>query len=307
MKNERELEAGLFQMPMNDYLTLDALSSHLCHMLLTRSPAHARYEQAHPTGANGAMDLGTIAHQMLLEGSDSMIEIVDAPDWRTKHAREARETARQEGKTPILADDMAEVRSMVEVARAYLASSEIAGVLEQGKPEQTLLWEEGGIGKPRRGGTWCKARPDWLANDFRTMIHFKTTQGRANPEWFSSRMVDMGYDMAAAFYTRGVQYVCGVTPSRLLSVFLVQESSAPYACSLIGLAPSLMELAVVKVEHALQVWGTCLAEWRWPAYPVEICYTEARPWQITQMAEKALAWGDYETFERITELTGGRP
>ena len=293
------LDVGIYpQMPMEEYLALDALSSSLCHTLLTRSPAHARYEQLHHTVANAAMDLGTVVHRVLLEGHENGIALVEADNWRTKAAQTARDEARGAGKVPLLAMAMDEVRAMVEVAYRFIQTTELDGMFDRGKPEQTLLWREQDVP--------CKVRPDWLADDFRILVHYKTTQGSANPDSFISRMVDMGYDVAAAFYARGVQQVCGVVPSQLLTVFLVQEAEPPYACSLLGLAPSLMEIAVVKVERALHVWATCLAEQRWPAYPVQICYAEARPWQITQMAEKALQWGDYESYERITELAGGR-
>ena len=290
--------AEITTISMAEYLALDALSSSACHTLLTRSPAHAYEKRFHPAVATSAMDLGTVVHRVLLERNENGISLVEADDWRTKVARQARDEAHEAGQIPLLAKAVDEVRAMVDVADTFIQTSELAGIFDRGKPEQTLLWCEGAVR--------CKARPDWLDNDLHTLVHFKTTQGSANPESFVSRMVDMGYDVAAAFYARGMQQVCGVLPSQLLTAFLVQETEPPYACALIGLAPSLMEIAVVKVEHALHVWETCLAEQRWPAYPVQICYAEARPWQITQMAEKALSWNDYDAYERITELAGGR-
>ena len=152
---------------------------------------------------------------------------------------------------------------------------------------------------------WCKARPDWLTDEPRTIVHFKTTSHSANPESFSAHMVDMGYDVAGAFYARGGTKVFGIEPSRILTVFLVQETEQPYACALISLAPCLMEIATLKVEQAIHDWAKARAADFWPAYPTRICYAEARPWQITQAAEQALAREDYESYERITEVSGG--
>ena len=291
------LQAGQSQMPIDDYLALDALSSGICHTLLTRSPAHARYQQMHPKVSTGAMDLGTVVHRVLLEGHEEGIVLVEADDWRTKAAREARDNAHATGQIPLLAKAMEEVRDMVEVARAYIASSEIAGIFVRGHPEQTLLWQEGTV--------WCKARPDWMADDHHAIVHVKTTGRSANPEGFSAHMSDMGYDVAAAFYARGLQKVFGLVPSQLLTVFLLQETEPPYACSLIGLSPAMHEIAAAKVTHALEIWRDCLTTQHWPAYPTQMHLAEPRPWQINQMADQALAWHDTELYEQMIEIAGG--
>ena len=293
------LQAGQSQMPIEDYLALDALSSGVCHTLLTQSAAHARYEQLHPRVSTGAMDLGTVVHRVLLEGHEDGIVLVEAEDWRTKVAREARDEAHATGQIPLLAKAIEEVRDMVEVARAYIASSELAGIFARGKPEQTLLWQEDTL--------WCKARPDWLTHDWRTIIHYKTTGRSANPEAFASHMVDMGYDLAAAFYAQGLTAVSTVHAFDVKSVFLVQETEPPYACSLVGLSPGLMELGMLKAERAIKVWRQCLLSGDWPAYPTEVCYAEPKPWHMNQMADNALAWHDTELYERVIEIRGGLP
>lgn len=292
------MEPGTYTISMDEYLMLDALSSGLCHTLLSQSPAHARFQQLNPTQANGAMDVGTVVHRLLLEGSEDGIALVDAKDWRTKAAREARDEARARGQTAILGDDMGEIRAMAETARSYIASSELRGIFTHGYPEQTIVWQEGSL--------LCKARPDWLTHDRKTILHFKTTQGSAQPESFiRGPLISMGYDVAAAFYERGLIALDGYQRQPLRSVFLVQECSAPYACSLIALAPSMQEIAIGKVEHALKVWRECMTLRLWPSYPRQICYAEPRPWQVSQAAERALSWGDEELYERLSEIAGG--
>ena len=283
---------------MQDYLALDALSSGLCHTLLSQSPAHARYRQLHPMASTPAMDLGTVAHQLLLEGNENRVVLVEAKDWRKKAAREGREAAYAAGRLPLLAETMGEVRVMADVAERFIQTSEIAWAFAHGDPEMTLVWDEGGI--------CCKARPDWLSESMGVVVHFKTTGRSANPESFSSHLVEMGYDLAAAFYERGLRNVTGQDPSRVSSYFLVQETAQPYACSLVGLAPSLMEIATVKVEHAIQVWTQCITAQHWPGYPTRTCHIEARSWQITQAAENALGWNDHEAYDRLIELGGGQ-
>ena len=288
--------AGIMTISMPEYLALDALSSSACHTLLSRSPAHACYDREHPHTST-MMDVGTVAHQVLLEGSEVNISVVEANDWRTKAAREAREIARLEHKTPILTSMMDEVRCMVEAAWHYIRRSDIAEVMKHGAPERTLIWQEDDL--------WCKARPDWLTHDWRTIIHYKTTGRSANPEAFASHMVDMGYDLAAAFYAQGLAAVSTVHAFDVKSVFLLQETEPPYACSLVGLSPGLMELGMLKAERAIKVWRQCLLSGDWPAYPTEVCYAEPKPWHMNQMADNALAWHDTELYERVIEIRGG--
>ena len=283
---------------MQDYLDLDAMSSGLCHTLLSQSPAHARYRQLHPTASTPAMDLGTVAHQLLLEGNENRVVLVDADDWRTKAAREGREAAYAAGRLPLLAKTMAEVRIMADVADTFIQTSEISRIFAHGFPEMTFVWHEGDVR--------CKARPDWISASMEVIVHFKTTGRSANPESFGSHLVEMGYDLAAAFYDRGLRNITGQDPSGISSYFLVQETAAPYACSLLGLAPSLMEIAMVKVEHAIQVWTQCVTAQHWPGYPTRTCHIEARSWQITQAAENAIGWNDHEAYERLIELGGGQ-
>ena len=81
------------QMSMSEYLSLDALSSGVCHTLLTESPYHARFKQENPGAPSSVSDMGIAIHDGLLEGVDRIVAI-DADDWRTKAAKEARDAAR---------------------------------------------------------------------------------------------------------------------------------------------------------------------------------------------------------------------
>ena len=287
---------SIVEIKMDEYLAIDALSSGVCHTLLSQSPAHARYSQTHHHELSTAMDLGTIAHQVLLEGSEDRIAVVDAEDWRTKAAREARDLARLRGATPILEKDMGRVREMAEMAREYIAASEIAEIFKRGKPEQTMLWEENGVA--------CKARPDWLADDNSVIVHFKTVGRSAEPGSFIyGTMTSMGYDIALAFYERGMRAIAGYG-SPLRSMILAQETAQPYACSLVALSTAWMEMASVKVERGISLWSECLHSGQWPAYSSRICYAEPRSWQLTQAAEDALGREDHAGYERMLDIAG---
>ena len=260
-------------------MQLPALSSHIAHALITRSPLHAWF--MHPKlnpdyreEEKAAFDLGTAAHAVFLEGAESRLGIVEADDWRTKAAKETRDSLRASGKIPMLARQAAQVKNMVRVAREYVAGSEIAGIFERGKPEVELRWEDGKIP--------CRGRLDFLADDSATIIDYKTT-GNAEPNYFGERLAPaMGYDLQAAFYLRGVQR------TRLRNarfIWLVQEVDPPYACSLVAMTPQMEDYAERKREYAVTLWAKCLHEDRWNGYPKQIAYVELPAYAAARVDE----------------------
>lgn len=291
------MKPGIHQISMSEYLALKALSSGLCHTLLTYSPYHAKWEQDNrPDDPSIESDIGTAIHEALLEGRDRIVEI-EADDWRSKAAREARDAVRAAGKIPMLARTAALIEPAVSAAKAYIASSEIAGVLDAGKPEETLIWQEGAV--------TCKARPDWLDTIRPLMLHVKTTGGSAEPNsWIRNQLVPSGYDVSMAFYERGFyQLMNGDNSFQLMNVFLVIEQQEPHGCSLIGLDPAMRDLAAKKADRAIRTWRECQLEGRWPCYPTRIAYAEPKSWQMEQEEQATLI----ETYDRLQEKHGLQP
>lgn len=257
-----------------------SLSSSIARELLSRSPRHARF--AHPRLNPAAtpeeadrFEIGTAAHALLLEGDASCV-IVDAKDWRTNDAKAARQAAREVGKIALLAHQWANVQAMVAAAQDQLAAhQDPPRPLTFGKPEQTLVWQE--------GETWCRARLDWLHDHGGHVEDFKTTDGTANPDaWTRGPLYNMGYDVQAAFYLRGLRAI-GIEGTFR---FVVQEVYPPYALSVIGLAPASLDLAERKVEWAIKAWTQCLKGDRWPGYPTRTCWADLPPWAEAQWMER---------------------
>jgi len=136
-----------------------SLSSSIAHVLLSSSPSHAWQEHPRLNPAFEAedepkFDLGTAAHGLILQG-DSGVTVIEADDWRTKAAREARDAARAAGKTPLLAKHWDDVEQMADAVERQLdAFRDPPRPLSDGLPERTLVWREGSI--------WCRVRLDWL-------------------------------------------------------------------------------------------------------------------------------------------------
>ena len=272
---------GFHKISLDEYLAdpcpEPSFGTSVAHTLLTKTPQHAWME--HPRlnpnrvrEESSTMDLGTVAHSILLEGSTERVVIVEADDWRTKKAKEERDAARLQGKVAILAYKMSEIQAMVDAAKRQIANSELASAFAEGQPEQTLIWQE--------GQTWCKARPDWLTTDHRLDLDYKSTGGSAEPNAFlRGVLLSSGYDLQCALRLRGLRAL-GVRDPQF--VFMVQETEPPYCMSFIGLSPAFLEVAERKLTRALQLWQDCLFTNTWGGYPPRVCWVEPPAWTVME-------------------------
>jgi hypothetical protein len=278
-------DPGIYDaVPFDDYLAdpcpQPSLSSSIALELVTRSPLHARHRHprlgAAPREESTTADLGSVAHDLLLHGEGKIV-VVDADNWRTKAAREARDTARAEGRVPILAAKLDEARTMTDVAREFIATSEVRAEWERGASEQTIV--------VREAEAWLRCRPDRLSVRDEFCGHYKTTDGTARPEDFiRMTMRRMEYGFVLAFY----QHVMLTAFGGGRQFILAQEQNAPYACALIGLTPAKLAIESARVNVAVQTWRRCMASNVWPAYSGRVHYAEPAAWELAQ-AEEASA------------------
>lgn len=269
------MEPGIYEMPLAEYVADPApepsLNTGTALALLTKSPLHAKLQ--HPRlnpykvrESSSRADIGTIAHAMLLEGNDNKVVQIDAKDWRTKDAKEQRDQAWADGKTPILKEDFEAVKAMVDVALEFLMSSDLHAEWLGAKAEQTLIWQEDGI--------WYRSRPDKLAKDYKVYFDYKTSAS-AHPAAFVKTAISQGYDLQVTIGRRGVKTLTGVT---CRCVFVVQEIDPPYACSLVELSPAFMAIAEERLKLAEHKWAWCLSEGEWPGYPQAIATVDPPGW-----------------------------
>ena len=257
-----------------------SLSSGIARLLM-RSPMHARH--AHPRlnsahedrAATRFMDDGTLLHKMIL-GAGADVCVVDAADWRTKAAQQARDDARDAGQTPVLAGRYAELEECADAAREQIGMHrEASDALHDGTPEATVIW--------RDGTSLCRARVDWLKHDpHAPLIDIKTTSASADPAVWERKLIE-DYAFQAAFYCRGVERIRGVRPPGMW--FLVIETAPPYAVSVVTPAPSLMALAEQQVERAIRTWSECQRTNNWPGYPQFVAHVEAPTWLLARAEE----------------------
>lgn len=257
-----------------------SLSSSLAKLLVNKTPlhcwhAHPRLNPMYEPEEKEAFDIGKACHSLMLN-DPQIFEIIDAPDWRTKVAKDGRDEARAAGKIPLLVDQFERVSDMFTAARMQLDEHrEAQAAFTGGRPEATLIFKEGGV--------WCRARLDWLPDDRRFFDDFKTCDC-ADPDAFQRIIISLGYDVQAAFYRRGIRAL-GLSENPNFR-FVVQEKDPPYMLSVIGLTPGLLDLADRKVDKALRLWAECLETNKWPGYPNRTMYVDCPSWHEAQYLDR---------------------
>jgi len=275
-----------------------SLSASLIHILCTKSPAHAwaahpklnpNYERVYDV----KFDIGTAVHALMLEGDD-VVRLVNYPDWRTNAAKDERDQARSEGKIPLLVHQAEDLYGMHLAFHKQLEQHDADPTpFTEGQSERTIVWEERGV--------LCRARLDWLRDDRTIIDDYKTTSASARPEAWARTAFNIGADIQVAFYLRGLRALnerdSGAAGpalgSRSLSDpqfrFVVQETYAPYALSVVTLSPAALAIADAKVDIALKTWRRCLERGVWPPYSRQVARIEAPPWEMHWLENEEFA------------------
>ena len=282
---------GIYNINIDEYLAdpcpVPSLTRSTIKDLLFKTPCHAYHN--HPKlcpcaeeKEEAKFDIGTAAHSIFLQGID-IVEVVQEKDWRKDVAKEARDEARKNGKVPLLAHQHDSVMTMVEAANEQLGLSELALKVEWGQPELTYIWKE--------KETWCRIRPDWISEDRKLILDYKTTSASAHPEDYARIAVNTGLDIQEAFYKRGVRATEKTKPD---FVFMVQEISEPYLCSFFMLDLMFQDMGEQKVRDGITRWNECMESGKWPGFSPKIYTLEPPGWAMASWEMKKYSGGDNE-------------
>ena len=227
-------------------------------------------------------DLGTAAHQWILEGlsatDNPLIVIVEGfTDYKKKLAQQARDAAWAEGKMPLLEHQVASLEAMVASYRRQFPDLGL-GDPERGEAEDYIRWEDD-------AGIVCSARLDWVPTDGRVNYELKTDGQTAQPAaWARNKLWSGRNLMQAAFYVEAWFHATG--EMRKVQ-FVVVENKPPYGASLVSLSNHAMHIADAMMWQAKKVWKECLDANKWPSYGTEAVDVSppawlAREWGIVE-------------------------
>lgn len=233
-----------------DYFALPDMNHSSLRWLIDDTPAHYRWRRDHPLDMEPtpAMEFGTAVHSLVLGGPG--IVPIDAEDWRTKAAKDARAAVRADGGVALLTDDFQRAQNMADAVRAHPVAAKLLSTADH--TEVVIRWEERGVP--------CKAKLDLIAGRFGADL--KTTDN-AHPQAFGRSVAKYGYHTAQAFYTAAMK-AAGIVDPRF--VFIAVEKQPPHLVSALVLDDYAVSLARQTVNAALELYKTCAETDTWPGY-----------------------------------------
>ena len=211
---------------------------------------------------------GRAAHALLLEADSQKVVPLPYSDFRTSKARQMRDECVHAGDIPLCLSDYEKVSEMIKVAKGFIESSELSGLFENGKTEQTFVGFS---------DCWVRGRCDYITNNRKLILDYKTVGRTANPSVFMQSVFNYGYDIQAAMYLH-LNKITGHT-GECDFVWLIQEKEAPYACSFIGASQSVLDIGQKKFEFAKTKWVNALSSNSFAGYSNNITWPEASSWE----------------------------
>lgn len=237
----------------------ESLSSTGARTLVTRTPAEFRWEQLHGRPPKADYDFGHAAHKLILGEGAEIVEI-DADDYYTKAAKEAKVKAYAENKIPMKRPDMAKARDVEKAVRNH----RLAGALfADGVAEQSGWWVDPGT------GVMCRYRADWTTwrrGRHLYLVDLKTTDD-ASPDSFAKSVYNFGYHQQDPWYSEGAR-ILHPDAKRISFLFVAVSKQPPHMVNVFELDSAAKEIGARRNAAALETYARCIATDEWPDHGI---------------------------------------
>lgn len=262
-----------------DPLPVPSLSKSIAHTLVTKSPLHAWLEHprlgGQPKPPTDATDNGVLFHKLLL-GKGPEIEVIHCDAYRSNAAKEARDAALAAGKLPMKVGDYEPTMNAYEAIKANLKA--VGFEFTTGRAEVPVKWYEDGA----EGSVLCRSMPDWLpgAEFSGVCVDLKTARS-VHPRAIQRAVMDFGYALQEAAYTRMLERLYPDWAGRIEFQFAFFETEPPYAVLPVRLSGAFREYGLRRWTRAVSIWERCLATNTWPGYATDWVTIEPPMWALS--------------------------
>ena len=267
---------GLYDLEAAEYhadpIAEGSLSQSRAKVLLEEGgPAKFKAAQDGPRVEKKEFDEGTAVHALLLGKGQERLELVDADDYRTKAAQDARDAAYAAGKTPLLPKQLAAVRRIVDQVNPAIRE-----MFTEGDAEVSMFWQHA-------SGLWLRGQADYYIPGV-AILDLKTMRDTSNRA-FSRAVWDHRYYMQAAWYRRGVEALTG---ERLPYIIVGVEKTAPYLARAKVLTEDYLAVGEAHMDQAIATYLHCTETGHWPGHPTDVEPLAPPPWADTYLADATI-------------------
>jgi hypothetical protein len=243
-----------------------------------RSPAHAKAALDDPRKPTAAMDLGAIAHRLVLgpRHGDGELAVWNGgrrygKTWdafREEHAADVIVTS----------GDFYRAKKIAEAVRADETASAILG--DGAVFELPHSWIESGFKCETRGVDIFRAargEPGF------SIWEFKTTTN-VEPEKLKRHAMQMLYPQQLELYRGGLEST-GAGPCREAGIIAV-EVERPHVVTCLTLSPALLAWARRSLTLWLERLKVCVADSHWPGFAQRAVDFDLPPWLVEESSEE---------------------
>lgn len=240
---------------------------------ILKSPAHYQAALKEKFLPSPAMEIGTAGHCLILDGPKAFDgAYVLQPDHVKLTTKEGKEWKAAQGRKKILKDDGKDKAwSSIHGMAKQLAKLPFYDITDDPeyikRNEVSVYWDWLGVR--------CKARLDSVLVEEGLIIDLKTTAS-VEPDQFAKKVVGLGYDFQAAYYTQAAQMAFG-KPFKF--IFAAVERVAPYDVQLFEVTPDMMAQGMAMCEDALHIYNECQKSGEWAEPVIETHKLEYPRWR----------------------------
>lgn len=254
-----------------EYFAIDAISNSKLSAF-ARCPANIFTERE----SSPQMNLGTLAHAMILEGAEvfqKRFYAIPKADRRTKEGKAAWEEAVKAAgnRTVITVEDLQMVSAMCDSVANHPFAYEL---LTNGKPEIAITWDIEGVK--------CKAKADYIkttlhGSPMTVLVDLKTTQSCDIRKFSNKTIFDSGYDRQMAFYFDGL--TANMTAPQAVYIVAV-ENTKPFTCNVFDMTECL-ERGRNRYMRLFKQYTACKESNSFPTYQYAGAYIVKPPVWMT--------------------------
>lgn len=219
--------------------------------------------------------LGTLAHSVILEPDKPLPGIVIQPDeyepgkkW-TNAAKACKEWRAAQEKAGLVVLKADEYNAVFNMARTVSNHTKAGPLLAKGQSELSLVTFDAANNVPVR------ARLDFVPDGQPFLMDVKTTHD-ASPHAFRKKASQDGLHIQAAMYLD--LWNCLTGEQRTGFRFIAVEQKPPHAVMVFDASLRFIEQGRADYKRMLAMYGRCVAEDNWPAYPPAVESLDLERW-----------------------------
>jgi hypothetical protein len=284
-----------------------SFSQSIGKILIDQSPWHAKCAHPRLTPVEPgdeetekyvkAQVIGDAAHKLMI-GRGKDLLFAQFENWKTKAAQEFRDKAIERGQLPVLHAHLDQAHAITLAAKLQLASHEENDCFRApGAGEVALIWQEGPI--------WFRCLVDYLHDDLLIADDMKTSGMSMAPHVLGVRAADAGWDIQAAMIERGLDVLDPKNAGRRKFRFIAQEQDPPHALNVMVMTKPWMTMGHKRLQHAIDIWNTCVTLDKWPGYPPYALRLEYPGFKESQWLNREIHEAAENRKPMLTSIAGG--